>query len=422
MKLPQVSRKGSYCIAATAILLASVYVATKFPAGDFAVYYSAGSSLLQGRTDLYSPNFANGPVMDFRYPPGSVLLFLPLALFSFPVSVFLFSALTLGLVFYTLRSYWTIFGGAFGGSAKSTVLVLSIVLCLKYFLMSMRVLNIHLIVVCLLTLAFVFLLRERTKLAAGSMALGVAIKVFPIISLPYFALRQQWKFLLLTAASLATFFALPSVYFGFQRNIELHREFVDHVLTPSPVMEVNRPPNQSVFGVLERLLTDMKYEERLGDRDYPKIHVTQLDPSTVKSYGYVAAAVIFIITFAALYITGRSNRQIWSRPIVLYEFGLVMCMMLLVGPWTNRIYPVTLFIPATLLLQSAIYKGSRIAYAALVPFVIASIIIPLVPGAKFSRWSHVIGFDFFSAFGAWLGILILLLQRPAGTDTELAEI
>ena len=410
MRLPDTLRKASFWITASAIILASAFIAAKFPAGDFAVYYSSGLSLLDGRTDLYSPDFANGPVMDFRYPPGSVLLFLPLALLTYPAAKFTFSALTLFLACAAVKTYWESFKQAGpDNTQRPIILILSILLCLKYFLMSMRVLNVHLIVLCLLTLSFVYLLRNRTQLAAGLMALGISIKVFPLVSLPFFAIGKKWRFLLLTAAFGAAFVVLPSLYFGLQKNIELHREWVDHVLRPSPFMELNRPPNQSVFGMLERLLTDMKYEDRAGDRDYPKIHVTEFDPETVKTFGWLAAGMILIVTFSTLYLVERSMIDSWSGPIIFYEFGLVLCMMLIVGPWTNRIYPVALFIPATVLLHSVIVKRSVVAWVAVIPMVVASIIVPLVPGAKISRWAHVIGFDFFAPFAAWVGLLIILI-------------
>src|SRR5689334_8749755 len=53
---------------------------------DFPVYYAAGRSLLVGRTDLYSPDFALGSVMDYRYPPWFVVAISPLCRFSYGVS------------------------------------------------------------------------------------------------------------------------------------------------------------------------------------------------------------------------------------------------------------------------------------------------------------------------------------------------
>src|SRR5262249_41797139 len=45
---------------------------------DFPVYYSAGRSLIAGRTDLYASDFAIGPTMDYRYPPFFLVSLIPL--------------------------------------------------------------------------------------------------------------------------------------------------------------------------------------------------------------------------------------------------------------------------------------------------------------------------------------------------------
>ena len=73
------SRRTLFIAAAVAVvvLLGLVFVRNQT---DFAVYYAAGKSLLSGRTDLYSPDFARGVVMDYRYLPFFILVFAPLSL------------------------------------------------------------------------------------------------------------------------------------------------------------------------------------------------------------------------------------------------------------------------------------------------------------------------------------------------------
>src|SRR6185436_5888639 len=80
---------------------------------DFPVYYSAGRSLLSGRTDLYAPDFALGRVMDYRYPPFFLLAVLPLSLIPYPIAAYLWyllcaaavigCAVIVGRVFDALR-------------------------------------------------------------------------------------------------------------------------------------------------------------------------------------------------------------------------------------------------------------------------------------------------------------------------------
>src|ERR1041384_3600431 len=55
---------------------------------DFPVYYSAGQSLINGRTDLYSPDFAQGRVMDYRYPPFFLVALAPFWFLPYSVAAY----------------------------------------------------------------------------------------------------------------------------------------------------------------------------------------------------------------------------------------------------------------------------------------------------------------------------------------------
>jgi hypothetical protein len=406
-----------YLLVGAAILLASCYVAARFPGGDFSVYYSAGNSFLEGRLDLYSPDFGGGQTMEFLYPPVFLFLAVPFSILTFFLAKFFFAVITLFLVSLAVSMLWKAFLTVEGSFAKSKLVLFGgVLLTLKYFLMSMRVMNVHLIVLSLLVICFVLLLRKRTAAAAGVAALAISMKFFPIVSLPYFAVKRLWTFVILTVVILAGLLILPSIYFGPRINYDLHREWIETILFPSPTMELNRPLNQSVFGPLERLLTDVRYEDRIGDTDYPKINVLEFDRHSVKAVGYLLASLIFLTTLLVIYLGSRpvnagSNR--WFETSVFHEFGLVLAMMLLVGPVTNRIYPAALFVPSIALLASVIRDRSKIALAALVPLTIAAIVVPLIPGAKVSRYAHALSFDFFAALGAWVGLLIILIRTPS---------
>src|SRR5437762_9673421 len=70
---------------------------------DFPVYYAAGRSLVGGRTDLYSPDFALGRVMDYRYPPFFLLALLPLWLLPYQIAAYLWTLLeTIAIIAFVL--------------------------------------------------------------------------------------------------------------------------------------------------------------------------------------------------------------------------------------------------------------------------------------------------------------------------------
>src|SRR6266446_1346421 len=61
---------------------------------DFPVYYAAGQSLISGRADLYSPDFALGRVMDYRYPPFFLVALSPLWFLPYTIAAYVWYLLS----------------------------------------------------------------------------------------------------------------------------------------------------------------------------------------------------------------------------------------------------------------------------------------------------------------------------------------
>jgi Glycosyltransferase family 87 len=295
---------------------------------------------------------------------------------------------------------------------------------LKYVLIALKYQNVHLIVLSLFVIAFCLWLKGRIVPAAALMALAISIKIFPLIAMPYFLIKRQWKFTAMTGAFLAVFLFLPSFYFGISGNIALHRQWFDHVVTPSEFHVTNGPVDLSVQGQVKRYFSEVNYAERENDREYRNINIVSFEPDQVKTAGMVAALLIFGATFGAILFAYRIKRgqdvPLSERRSVFHEFGLVVCMMLLVGPRTNIIYMSAIFLPLTALLYSWKTTRSRGAAAALVIVSIVSVLLPLVPGAKTQRLFLVLGTDFFAVFMVWIALLwILLATKPkAGRDGQ----
>ena len=185
---------------------------------DFPVYYSAGQSLINGRTDLYSPDFAQGRVMDYRYPPFFLLAFVPLWLLPYKVAAYVWYLTAIlqitGCVFILNRQT------DFNQSAKAAWLIIFLAVG-QYFVMILHYGNAHLLAVFLLFVSFYFVIRRKNWVAAIAMALAITIKLTPILILPYFALKRRWKFLSLVAALLIAINIAPAAYFGFAKNAQL---------------------------------------------------------------------------------------------------------------------------------------------------------------------------------------------------------
>jgi hypothetical protein len=379
---------------------------------DFPVYYSAGRSLISGRSDLYSPDFAQGQVMDYRYVPFFLILFLPLWLLPYSLAAYIWYLLS---VLQVAGCIWAARKGANGFQSTSKIWIISALAVAQYFVMILHYGNAHLLAVLLLFASFYFALKRKDLAAAILIALSITIKLTPILLLPYFALKRKWKFLFLVLILLITINIIPSVYFGFAKNAELIQTWYEHVIVNQEFHEMNGPINISLKGQLRRYFTSVDYTQRVdGDVQYPSINIFSFSPDFIDAVWMICSSVIYLA--GLLLILQRSKKDagvdeaydnltndahdnfIATGALISLELGLMICLMLLVGPLTSKIYFIALLWPVVTLAFFAYNNASPSAsFARRVLLLIAfmNFVLPLLPGRSVQRLLLVLGVDFY---------------------------
>lgn len=383
---------------------------------DFPVYYSAGQSLLNGRTDLYSPDFAQGQVMDYRYPPFFLVASFPLWLFPYPVAAY----------FWYLISILQIFGCAFIIHRKagldqaiiSAWIITGFSVC-QYFVMILHYGNAHLLAIFLFFASFYFLDRNKTSLGALAMALAITIKLTPIITLPYFALKKKWRFLCLVAALLMVINLTPAAYFGIWKNSELLKTWYEHVIRDQQFHEMNGPINLSLKGQMRRYLSRVDYSARVdGDARYPSVNIADISSATVENIWKSLAAITFFAMLAFVWhTTNKKERQSVAESnnddlSTMLERSLMICGMLLIEPLTSKIYFIALIWPiaslAAVAFKSSTPAARRIKLALIFISVINSV-LPLLPGRSVQRLLLILGSDFYLNLLVMAAVIYALL-------------
>jgi hypothetical protein len=330
---------------------------------DFPVYYSAGRSFLSGRTDLYAPDFALGPVMDYRYPPFFLVVLSPLCLLPYYIAAYVWYLLLVvelwGCVLIATRMFPAI--------RKSRMVLLLVTLSVgQYAVMSMHYGNAQLLVVLLLFGSFYYFLRERDIRAALLLALAISIKVTPVLLLPYFALRKRWTLLIAAGVFLIAINLMPAAYFGFQKNNELLGRWYTHVVASQEFHEDNGPINLSLKGQLRRSLSVIDYSQRIdGDVHYPAVNIASFSREQVVRAWELCAAGLF--TGVLLMIWWKERQWVGSNSAAQRgedlegegstrrsgELALMVCVTLLAAPLTSKIYFIELLWPVAYLAIAA---------------------------------------------------------------------
>jgi hypothetical protein len=401
---------------------------------DFEVYYTAGQSLLygqtsdggQGRTDLYSEDFASGKIMDYRYPPFFIIAFIPLWALPAKAAAFvwiLLSVLAIIACSLILNSAMPAF---LLDKYKMAVWVITVLVVAQYFVMVVHYGNAHLAAIFLLFAAFHFYFRKRLPLAGFLMALSITIKLTPLALLPYFALKKQWRFLALTGLFLVAINLLPSFYFGFSKNADLLKTWYTHVIADQQFHEMNGPINLSLKGEMRRYLTEVDYNSRVdGDVNYRSINLISLPQKTVDRIWIAVASILFILGLTLIWWTARRRSGNDARAQVLLELGLMICLMLFIGPLTSKIYFIALLWPVFFLAVFAFTSSSpegKFSKRALIIVAAINLILPLLPGSSIQRLLLVVGVDFFVNCLVMLALAYALISTrrisPAQADKQ----
>ena len=417
-------------ILGAALLVGSIILTVWLHWADFHVYYSAGHSLLQGRTDLYAADFADSQIMDYRYPLFFLILFLPFCYLPYQVAEFVWLWFNLWILWRTVA--WIKSGFKLINlkiARINLVLLISLLICAKFFVVSMRILNAHLLVLCLVFAAFYLLLKNRQISAAWLMALAITFKIVPVLLLPYFAVKKQWRFLAATVALTIVFNLLPAVYYGFDQNLQMLVDWRDHVMVNNEFHNTNGPINVSLQGQLERYLTEIDYTRRIEDPNYPKINLLSLAPEFVGTTAKIVSALMLAATLGLLWIAAKTRKKNSASQLdfksgepnnakklfvpktstdfdslAYHEFGFVICLMLLIEPRTNVYYLLALFLPIAAFLISLAHRRSWFNILVFIAILTISCLLPLVPGAWAQRWLLIVGADFYLTLVLWLAL------------------
>jgi hypothetical protein len=400
---------------------------------DFPVYYAAGRSVVLGRTDLYSPDFALGRVMDYRYPPFFLIAFLPVWLIPYSLAAYIWYLLSV----IEVIGCAAIIGRTFPKIRESKVMWLVVALAVsQYFVMALHYGNAHLLAVFLLFATFHFIIQQRNFVAAALMSLAITVKLTPILILPYFALKKQWTLLAGVFVWLIVINLIPSVYFGFRTNGELLGTWYRHVVASQNFHEENGPINLSLKGQLRRYFSMVDYSQRVdGDVQYTAVNVTSLSREQVGAAWTVLAAGLFSGFLLLIWWKAQRWRSSYagvqrydsesnrSDLCLSVELALMICLTLLVGPLTSKIYFIALLWPLACLASFAVDPNTREGKLARHVVIVAALVnsvLPLLPGRSVQRLLLVLGVDFYVnclLMSALIYVLVYRrrsLQKPSG--------
>jgi hypothetical protein len=298
--------------------------------------------------------FPNPPIMPLTLLPFMLLAPVPGALCWFALKVLL-TAVSVWFCFRMVRPPGT---RPLPSYAQAVILLLSF----RPILSDLHHGNNNLVIM-FLVVASLYAWRKGYDVLAGLvLALAISYKVTPALFVPYFAYKRSWRTVGATVLGMGVFLLIvPSVFLGPQFNGECLAMWWQRMIGPFLAKGEGSPQevNQSMVGVVTRLLTDAK----LGPGRYDAHLDVNLVSLPRPIVGHLLKALSFgLVGLLALFCRTRANRR--DDPRLLGEFALIVLTMLFISERSWKHHYVTLLLPYTYLTYrvflAPVSRGSRI--------------------------------------------------------------
>lgn len=290
---------------------------------DYRIMYDAGRHVVETR---------QYPTYPYPYPPSAAAVHAASAVFPFPVSAAVWLALTglaAGACYLTLARVL----GLHRRPGLLVLLPLAHLVVAYYFQWDMRSVNCNLIVLAAVLFGCAALAAGRDTAAGLWFALAVALKVFPVLVLPYLAWTRRWKaFAWACAFSLVFWVAVPAVLFGFDGFRDVYGGWVGELTRATdPGTKDNHP-----------ILISLDKAAR---------HAASGDAALAKGIALAVCAAWVIVGLAgAAACWGKRERDAVS---IFVHVSLLVLGPVAVSPYLEAYHLVPLVVPALVLLVVA---------------------------------------------------------------------
>jgi hypothetical protein len=298
--------------------------------------------------------FPNPPIFPITLYPLSTLEPVTGALCWFTLKAGL-TAVSIWLCFLMVRPYGT-------PRLPSWVQGPVILLSLRPILSDLHHGNNNLLILFLVVAALQAWRRGYDMLGGLTLALAISYKVTPGLFIVYFMYKRSWRMVAATLLGMFLFIVVvPSLIIGPEFNALCLTTWWKRMISPFVINGAasQQEINQSMVGVLTRLLTDTKtgggrYDVHLD------LNLLALPPAWVK----MGLKVLSIGMIGLLALLCRTRARWRDDPRLFGEYALVVLTMLFVSERSWKHHYVTLLLPYTYLMyrvgMPGLKRGARV--------------------------------------------------------------
>jgi hypothetical protein len=419
---------GIVVLGGAAIVLA-VQALVKQPSEWQEVYVLAARQLL-ARENLYFPD------TYYLYPPFMAAATVPFALVPPLVSRALWYAINVACIGALVRIAWRLAGGPGlaalrrDGGPEWIALLAGLLCGATYILNALAHQQTDIVIALLLVCGCACLLARRDVAAGLCLGVASACKATPLLWLPYLAWRRRWVAAGLVGATALALNLLPQLFGSPPEGGTWLARWVARFVAPTQDLGTMLGHwgrgdviyNQSLGGTVQRLVNTALQPGAAG---LQLVQRTVLAPLPLKLAVYsLLAGMVALSLVAAVRAQRRPGAASGGPAPAVFEFGVVLTLMLMLSPMSSQAHFVTLILPAFCLARRALQTGDRVLWAAVGGAAILTLATnkDLVGATAYDAllWS---GSVTLSALLLWAGCIRALLAGssvPGGTEVRAA--
>ncbi|HEX4639876.1 MAG TPA: glycosyltransferase family 87 protein, partial [Chthoniobacterales bacterium] len=251
---------------------------------DYWVWYQTGQTVWQGG-EIYPDRWHKFP---FMYPPPCALFLAPVAALGQPGLVAVLALVNAAAWICTIMFSVRLATGQWRGGHLLVWAVPSLIMGAHVwgnFLLGQP----SLVLLALMLGAFIMLQRQRHWLAGALVAIAAAIKAFPVIAIVYLIYRRYWTAvasLILTLIFLSILLPIP--FRGYALAKQDLKRWSSGMLFKYDETGIGQRlgrstswKNQSIWGVANRLLRHVEYDQKYAPHEPVYANFADLDFETV---------------------------------------------------------------------------------------------------------------------------------------------
>lgn len=286
------------CLAAIAVVTSLFLVRNV----DLRVYWYGVNGFFSHTRPAYGPESGLGFPMEYRYPPVTYLLLIPLKLLPLRIAGFWWMLAAWIAAVASVSIAIDIRKLRFSGRS----MLACFAFMLAYLVLAIHYGNVQPFVIACLFAALA--LSERKPIWSGVLlALAVTFKIWPILFLPWCFHRARRRSVAYFVLAMAVLWILPFPVFGIARYWALlHAWYTAVGRVGTTYSEFYYFPGQSLRGLLLRYFTPVAPPLKT----FPEIHVLSLSPRLAVMIWMIAGAAIY--GFFAICMLRSNPQKLWA--------------------------------------------------------------------------------------------------------------